>query len=487
MCESLGIDKDSMSRRSSLCQPGIAMAAAILMLAGFGASALFASSSVHPAEIQKIAVPGTHPLDASVVDLAAHGYEEQEYYASGTAGRYRIKKHLETATLVDDGHSYRTRIMIRKPSDPKRFNGTVVVEWYNVSAGQDIDFCWGGSHDYLMREGFVWVGVSAQRVGIQQLNAWNPARYGTLSAEASNDDPEGGQLDDRGDVLSWDIFGQVGAAILNRQGKNDPLSGLSVKRLIAAGESQSALRLTGYYNSIQPLHNLYQAFLYYDSAGDLRNDLRTPAISVGTEFGATFPVIAATGDNAFLRRWPVAGTSHVSFQEMDSYVDVETLRDGFLRSADGKAVSLTQATPGCKQSPLWSKVPTELVLNSAYEHLIRWIKDSSAAPAAPQFERNSNGDLKRNATGELQGAIRLPQITAPTSLNSGFNSGPGTCMLAGSHHDYSPAELKARYHDHSSYMRKVNKAVNEVLKAGFILPYDATQLKKSAAASDVAK
>src|SRR5450631_474929 len=57
-----------------------------------------------------------------------------------------------------------------------------------------------------MREGYAWVGVSAQRVGIKQLNTWSPARYGTLSVEALNDDPQGGTLDDRGDVLSWDIF-----------------------------------------------------------------------------------------------------------------------------------------------------------------------------------------------------------------------------------------------------------------------------------------
>jgi quercetin dioxygenase-like cupin family protein len=459
--------------------------AASALLGNLTAAPLFASDSVHPAEIREVGVPGTHPMDAAVVDLAKYGYAEQEYYASGTANRYRIKNPLENATLVDSGHSYKTRIVVRKPLDPKRFNGVVVVEWYNVSVGEDIDFCWGGSYDYLMREGYAWVGVSAQRVGIKQLNAWSPARYGTLSAEASNDDPQGGTLDDRGDVLSWDIFGQVGAALLNHRGPSDPLAGLAIKHLIAAGESQSALRLTAYYNSIQPIHNLYRGFLYYDAAGSLRSATKVPAISVGSEFGAAFPVIAATGDNPFLRRWPVAGTSHVSFEEMDGYVDVETLRDGFLKSPDGKPLSLTQATPGCKQTPLWSKVPTELVLNSAYEHLNRWINDGTAAPSAPQFERNADGTLKRNADGELLGGIRLPQLAVPTGQNSGFNSGPGTCMLAGFHHDYSSTKLKARYHDHAGYVREVDKATQEVLKAGFILPNDAEQIRQSANTSDV--
>jgi len=62
---------------------------------------------------------------------------------------------------------------------------------------------------------------------------------------------------------------------------------------------------------------------------------------------------------------------------------------------------------------------------------------------------------------------------------------PGTCMLAGYHHDFSPAELKARYHDRTGYMREVEKATQEVLKAGFILPYDAEKIRQSANASDV--
>ena len=44
-------------------------------------------------------------------------------------------------------------------------------------AGYDLDALWNWRH---MREGYVWVGVSAQRVGVNQLSAWSPTRYGTL-------------------------------------------------------------------------------------------------------------------------------------------------------------------------------------------------------------------------------------------------------------------------------------------------------------------
>jgi hypothetical protein len=35
----------------------------------------------------------------------------------------------------------------------------VIVEWYNVTLGQDIDFNWAASRDYLMRNGYAYVSV----------------------------------------------------------------------------------------------------------------------------------------------------------------------------------------------------------------------------------------------------------------------------------------------------------------------------------------
>jgi hypothetical protein len=111
----------------------VTIAATVLTFASLTSAPLFASDLDRRAEIQKVVVLGTHPLNASVVDLAKHGYGEQEYNAGGMANRYRIKNPLDTATIIDGGHPYKTRIAIRKPSDPRRFNGTAVVEWYYYS------------------------------------------------------------------------------------------------------------------------------------------------------------------------------------------------------------------------------------------------------------------------------------------------------------------------------------------------------------------
>ena len=69
---------------------------------------------------------------------------------------------------------------MRRPADPKRFNGTVLVEWDNVTNQFDAENVWFFDWEHMMRAGYVWVGVSAQTVGVAALNKWSPDRYGTL-------------------------------------------------------------------------------------------------------------------------------------------------------------------------------------------------------------------------------------------------------------------------------------------------------------------
>jgi hypothetical protein len=77
----------------------------------------------------------------------------------------------------------------------------VVVEWLNVSGGIDTSPDWAFSHTELLREGYAWVGVSAQFVGAAFLPSWDQARYASISHP--------------GDSWSYDIFSQAGMAILH--------------------------------------------------------------------------------------------------------------------------------------------------------------------------------------------------------------------------------------------------------------------------------
>ena len=71
-------------------------------------------------------------------------------------------------------------MVVRRPSNAKDFNGTVFVEWVNVTAQQDFDQHWAPTYQEIMREGAAYVAVSAQAAGIRHLQAFDPVRYGSL-------------------------------------------------------------------------------------------------------------------------------------------------------------------------------------------------------------------------------------------------------------------------------------------------------------------
>lgn len=83
------------------------------------------------------------PFGGPFVDLARYGYREEEYFLEGAAARY---VPVTGSDLGWDGHwqlgpaepaPYRTRLVVVRPEDPDRFDGTVVVFWNNVSAAHD--------------------------------------------------------------------------------------------------------------------------------------------------------------------------------------------------------------------------------------------------------------------------------------------------------------------------------------------------------------
>ncbi len=76
--------------------------------------------------------------------------------------------------------------MVRRPVDPATFNGTVIAEWYNVSNQWDQEVDWFQTHEHLVREGYAWVGVSAQRAGVHSPPACGP---GARSATARSTSP----------------------------------------------------------------------------------------------------------------------------------------------------------------------------------------------------------------------------------------------------------------------------------------------------------
>ena len=155
-------------------------------------------------------IPPQPPAGAAVsavtpATVAAFGYQEQEFFISGKANAYSFvsqpgRKGRWTVQVVPgSAAAYRTRIVVFTPVDSRRFSGTVVVEWDNVTVGADLMPDLVYDHATPFRDGDAYVGVSAQFVGVAGAKLNDPTRYGSLVHP--------------GDSYSYDIFSQAGMAV----------------------------------------------------------------------------------------------------------------------------------------------------------------------------------------------------------------------------------------------------------------------------------
>ena len=421
------------------------------------------------------AAPGdpTHdyPFFCTIADLATYGYVEQEFFIEGMANRYNTPA-LATGTVIDGGHPYRTRMVVRRPALPANFTGTVLMEWQNVTASYEPDALWSISHDHFMRRGYAWIGVSAQQAGIHNastgLKTWSPSRYGTL------DVTQGGTILD--DALSFDIFSQAAQAVRTPSGV-DPMGGLRVQRVIATGWSQSAARLSAYHNSIHPLAGVFDAFLIVMGggvSGQLRTDLDVKVFRVlsESEIAGSHGGVSQLreSDSDHFRRWEVAGAAVLGFHGFRDVAQLQA-RD-FGRSS----------YPQCDLPP-FSRIPY-YPLNAAIDHMVWWLIYYIPPPSAPPIQVVTLGPpvvIARDDHGNALGGIRLSQHAVPTATNTGVNTGPGVCNTFGSFQPFPDTTLGQLYPDHQTYVIRVVQATLDNLRAGFIVPEDAAATISEAA------
>ena len=479
---------------------------AALMCAGAMALATGTSAQVPSPSIEgPITNPGTPFVAATTFDLAQVGYEEAEYFISGTARAY-----VNSAPLGTDGRwsvttgetaAYKTRILVYRPTNPKKFSGTVVVEWLNVSGGVDAAPDWVQGHVELLRDGVAWVGVSAQIVGVeggptllglmsQPLKVVNPARYGSLHHP--------------GDSFSYDIFSQAGQAIRTPSGPN-PLGTLKAKRVIAIGESQSASRMVNYVNAIHPVAHLYDGFLIHSRGSfgaalseapqpaiippgstAIRADVDVPVFTVETETDLTLlGYFRARQDDArHFRLWEVAGTAHYDTYGLGvGTTDVGTSPD------IAAVVIMTDAAGGmihCN-TPVNSG-PLHYVLNAALNKLIRWVRTGKAPKSAPRLDVSAGPPItiQRDQHGNALGGIRTPWVDVPIATFTGQQSGGSIlCLIFGTTTLFDAPTLAALYPTHKAFTSAYDKALKRAVKKGWILEPDAKLIKKWAAGSNI--
>ncbi len=292
----------------------------------------------------------------------------------------------------------------------------MIAEWTNVSNNWDQEVDWFQTHEHLIQQGYVWVGVSAQRVGPalrHRPQLWSPSRYGALDLTVGNTITD--------DSLSYDVFSQAVKAVRSPAGL-DPLGSLAAPEyVIATGHSQSASRLRTYYNSILPLSNILDAVVLHGGGGAMRADIPRPVFRINSEGDIAGGIGngARAPDSPTFRHWEVAGASHGDWKLITDY--------GPLRKRDiGTYPGGYPGEPQTCTLPSLSRVPQHMVQNALYDHTVEWVAYGVAPPSAPRITTTTptGNTVVRDSLGLGQGGIRLSQQEAPLRINSGTNSGP---------------------------------------------------------------
>ncbi|MBV8190439.1 MAG: hypothetical protein JO339_24565 [Alphaproteobacteria bacterium] len=455
-------------------------------------------------------VAGKPALLLGAYDLAPFGYQVEEFFLGGSATRYAL-----TSPPTSDGlwsaapagsAAYETRLVVVRPSDAAAFNGMVLVEWLNVTSGQDMPVEWMVAHREILRRGYAYVAVSAQAVGVEggasvmgmgvPLKQTDPARYGSLCHP--------------GDAFAYDIFAQAGAA-LKAARASGMVGPLKPQRVVAMGESQSAGFLTSYLNAVDRLTPVYDGFFIHSRFGSaaaldgvrlegadllpevrFRPDLRTPVLALITEtdlLGARLPGywLARQPNDRHLRVWELAGAAHA-----DGYFLAGAFTDSGALSAERLAALFwpAQAVPGGPLAkPYNPGVPHHYVAEAAIVALDQWLRTGRPPASTPRIdltepaEAGAKPSLQTDARGIASGGIRTPWTDVPTMRLSGAgNSGSTVGHLVGVGEPFDKATLATLYPGgKDDYLRRFGVALDQAIAAGHLLAEDRSEILAVAA------
>jgi hypothetical protein len=362
--------------------------------------------------------------------------------------------------------AYHTRLLVVRPEDPERFNHTVLLNWQNVSAG----FESFAPSDGELYQGYAWVGVSAQEIGLYG----PPVGMGRVArADAKglvDEDPERyGMLRHPGDPGSFDIFADAARVVgSGRSTAIDPLAGLDVRHVIATGGSQSAMRLVAYANALQLRHRVIDGYALTVWEGRapgllegpisfgggrtvIRDDLEVPVVVVNSEFEALPLHLAGAVDSAWIRYWEVAGTPHGVTRRLE------------LPNDRGWKPNTLRYGP---------------VAEAAVRHVRRWVTEGRAAPSFRRIEVDAGRPprLTRDDHGNAIGGIRLPELEVPVAGYRGMATGTGLPPLFGAARPFADEVLRAMYPSRRLLEAGWRQAVDDLVGSEALRPEDSAAM-----------
>jgi hypothetical protein len=441
-------------------------------------------------------------------------YVEQEFFVSGHVDvfRYGTPPQLGQLLLRDDvATAYTTRILIRRPSDPRNFHGTLVLEWLNSTAGFDSAPAWDMSARFFALDGIAWVGVSVSPTAVNFLRngcifLFTPpcgTRYQVLSL------PEAGE--------EYEMVSQIVTLLRSDRPENPLPPGFQVERVFHVGQSQQASDVTTYAREfhfegndgyfvqalVAPGRSLSTGspvFPTGDPRGLPPTDLPVPLVRAQTETELTLFGLIPLG-----LRQVGQDTPTFRYYEMPA-VAHNTVHEVVLLEVGGQPVRLGDL---CALPPN-SGADGPVFGSYLYDAMWRNLELQARTGALPPHGEPvvvENGAIARDGFGNARGGVRLPELDVPVASYGPINQGkpacgaPGApappdclpagippiiglaCLLSGSVEPFDADTLAGLYRARADYALRFLRASEQLRAQGFLLRSDEITLVRHAVTS----
>ena len=453
------------------------------------------------------------------IPLTPYGYVEEEYFVKGTAAAYT---HSPSGpNVLRAKFPYTTRIIVRRPADPKRFSG--VVHFEPIHPTQGYVGHWMVLDRYLMSRGDVYVAAGvgdadkgwsgsphnsneSAPVGSHSVTKWfDPQRYSALQWP----EEEG---------IRYEVMADIGRK-LRGDDKDNPLRGMSVKAMLVGGWSytgsiQRVFINEGFHDRARlangrPVFDGYLVGvssqwndpgylpLYNDEpfvpVGDARRNLKKTDARV-IEFLTESEVDLGTGPQAADSDERLGGHR---LYELGGVIHVANLADPTLSEREEPAVTqLLQRGYPLKQVPVepvfscpiaQSDIPEGAFVRAAVDNLRRWVLEGKAPPRAETLALNGK-KLARDEVGNPKGGIRAAEFVVPLARYGRYvGSDKPSCREDRPYpfvfllrNELSPEELYRRYRSPRHYLHLYDSKIDRLVRQRWLLPEDGLRLKAKA-------
>jgi hypothetical protein len=430
-------------------------------------------------------------------DLAGAGYVEEEFVVSGRAHVYDWTVDRALTTLA--AGAYTTRILVRRPRNPRAFSGVVWVEPMYTPRRWDWPMMWGYLRDGLIARGDMWVGVTMPGANLAGLKRFNADRYAALAFANPTPEAPCPGTDTKSDTetgLRWDALTDT-ARLLKRTSPDRPMPAFTVRAVyltVQAGDVEV------YAGAIQPISHAYDGFLARApfTLTSINRCAPTPAVDdprqVVRNVGVPFVAVAGEGDlvNTYASRrddsdapadryrlYEMPGAGHI---DRFAYLGFPTLAD---QAAAGNAQG-TEAWPFNAPCTPPVQLIDQSVLRIGYDvamdALDRWVRQGVVPKRAPRIGTRPGAGtgftVVADQYGNGRGGVRTPYVDVPLAHYAAASAGPGNCPEIGHVERFDAARLREIYGSFDRYAAQVRTAIAKSSREGWLTKTDAQRLTK---------